>query len=693
VPIHGENRHSAVYNRETVTWRGEAIHPETLTCAHLTARFAMQNQESISRDTLEAALHASEARFSSAFDFSAIGMAIVSPMGQWLRVNQSLCEILGYSAEELLAKTFLEITHPEDLDADMAFVKRMLAGDIRTYKMEKRYFSKTHQTVWVLLNVSLVRTPDGAPLHFISQIEDITERKRGEIATREAEAKFRAVFNYNPIMSVLVTRPDRRIVEVNDACLEGFRFSREQVIGRQTSELGVWQTPEEHERLLQFLATPDWSRGFETTLRRNDGTLFRAKINSNAFAVNGRTYMLHLIEDCTERKRIKAELLQAKEAAESANLAKSDFLATMSHEIRTPLNGVVGFVDLLLDTPLNDEQTESVNVIKRSADTLLDIINDILDFSRIEAGKLVLEKAPYDLRSVCEDVVALLNPKAAEKGLRLSLEYADELPGQLLGDSLRVRQILLNLTGNALKFTTRGGVHIGVRPAHTGEIKISVTDSGDGIPLEIQQKLFERFTQADSSTTRRYGGSGLGLAICKRLTQLMGAKIGVTSEVGVGSTFWFTQSAETVSDASSRAAGRTDAAERVGLPPAHAAQRARVLVTDDNAINRMLAKKVLERFGCRVDTANDGAEAVDLAKRTPFDLIFMDCHMPQMDGFTATRIMRQNQAGSRRVPVIALTASVTARDQEECLIAGMDDFLGKPLEVDQLRAMVDKWMD
>jgi PAS domain S-box-containing protein len=652
----------------------------------------MHNPESVSRVSLEAALHASEARFSSAFDFSAIGMAIVSPTGQWLRVNQSLCEILGYSAEELLATTFLDITHPEDLDADMAFVKGMLAGDIRTYKMEKRYFSKTRQTVWVLLNVSLVRTPDGAPLHFISQIEDITDRKRGEIATQEAEAKFRAVFNYNPIMSVLVTRPDRRIVEANDACLEGFRFSRDQVIGRQTSELGVWQTAEEHERFLQFLKTPDWSQGFETTLRRSDGSLFRAKLNSNAFAVSGRTYVLHLIEDCTERKRIKAELLQAKEAAESANLAKSDFLATMSHEIRTPLNGVVGFVNLLLDTPLNSEQSESVNVIKRSADTLLDIINDILDFSRIEAGKLVLERAPYDLRSLCEDVVVLMNPKAAEKGLRLSLEYSDELPSQLLGDSLRVRQILLNLTGNALKFTTRGGVHIGVRLAHTGEIKISVTDSGDGIPPEIQQKLFERFTQADSSTTRRYGGSGLGLAICKRLTELMGAKIGVTSEVAVGSTFWFTQSAECIPAAGAPAAERTHAAARTGLHSAHAAQRARVLVTDDNAINRMLARRILERFGCRVDTANDGTEAVDLAKKTPFDLIFMDCHMPQMDGFEATRILRQNQAGSRRVPVIALTASVTARDQEECLIAGMDDFLGKPLEVDQLRAMVDKWM-
>jgi len=646
----------------------------------------MQNQESTSRGSLEAALHASEARFSSAFDFSAIGMALVSPAGHLLRVNQSLCEFLGYSAEELLAKTFHEITHPDDLELDLTNVGKMLAGDIRTYKMEKRYFSKGGQMVWALLNVSLVRTPEGAPLHFISQIEDITVRKRAEIATQEAEAKFRAVFNYNPIMSVLMTHPDRRIVEVNDACLAGFRFTRGQIVGRQTSELGVWETPEEYDRFREFLTLPDLSQGFETAFRRRDGSMFKARINSNTFALGGHTYLLHLIEDFTERQRIKAELLQAKEAAESANRAKSDFLATMSHEIRTPLNGVFGFVNLLLDTPLNAEQRESVNIIKRSGDALLHILNDILDFSKIEAGKLVLENARYDLRRVCEDVVALLNPKAAEKDLSLTLAYASGIPSQLVGDSLRVRQILLNLTGNALKFTGRGGVHIEARLVHTGEIKISVTDSGNGIATEAQEKLFERFTQADSSTTRRYGGTGLGLAICKRLAELMGSKIGVTSEIGVGSTFWFSLSAQSIPISVVEA--NTAPAN---LPPVRTTQSVHVLVADDNATNRMLAKRVLERLGCCVDTANDGTEAVTLARNTPFDLIFMDCHMPHMDGFEATRIMRQTQTGSRRIPIIALTASVTARDREECLIAGMDDFLGKPLEIEQLHAMVDKW--
>jgi len=588
----------------------------------------MQNQDSTSRDSLQAALHASEARFSSTFDFSAIGMALVSPTGHLLRVNQSLCEFLGYPAEELLAKTFQDITHPDDLEGDLANVAEMLAGNIRTYKLEKRYLAKGGRMVWALLNVSLVRTPQGVPLHFISQVEDITDRKRGEIAAQEAEAKFRAVFSYNPIMSVLVTSPDRRVVEVNDACLAGFRFSREQVVGRHTSDLGVWETHAEYDRFRLFLASPDTSRGFETTFRRGDGSMFRARINSNSFALSGRTYLLLLIEDFTERHRIKAELLQAKEAAESANRAKSDFLATMSHEIRTPLNGVFGFVNLLLDTPPNAEQREAVNIIKRSGDALLDIINDILDFSKIEAGKLVLENTRYDLRMVCEDVVALMKPKAAEKGLSLTLEYAADVPNQLAGDSLRVRQILLNLTGNALKFTSRGGVHIEVRLVHTREIKISVTDSGDGIAPEIQQKLFERFTQADSSTTRRYGGTGLGLAICKRLTELMGSKIGVTSEIGVGSTFWFTQSPQSILTANVMEARKTHARVPASLPPVRSAQPVRVLVADDNAINRMLAKRILERFGCCVDTANDGTEAVQLAHDASYDLIFMDCHMP-----------------------------------------------------------------
>ena len=618
-------------------------------------------------------------------------MALVSPKGQFLRVNQSLCEILGYSADELLAKTFLEITHPDDLETDMSFVGKMLAGDIRTYKMEKRYFRKSGEAVWALLNVSLVRTPEGVPIHFISQIEDITDRKRAEIATQEAEVKFRAVFDYNPNMSVLVTHPERTIAEVNDACLAGFRLSRKQVVGRQTSELGVWPTPEDYERFLQFLKSSNWTQGFETTLRRGDGSLFLAKINSNAFTLGGRTYLLHLIEDCTERQRIKAELLHAKEAAESANRAKSDFLATMSHEIRTPLNGLFGFVDLLLDTPLNAEQREAVNIIKRSGDALLDIINDILDFSKIEAGKLMLEEARYNLRTVCEDVVALMKPKAAEKGLPLTLEYASDTASELMGDAARVRQILLNLTGNAVKFTSRGGVHIDVRLVHTGEIKISVTDSGDGIAEEIQDKLFERFTQADSSTTRRYGGTGLGLAICKRLTELMGAKIGLTSELGVGSTFWFTQPAKAIPAGSMREDEGTHLSARAISRLVQTAQRIRVLLADDNEVNRLLGKRLLERAGCSVETANDGKEAVALLENSSFDLIFMDCHMPRMDGFEATRILRQTQADSRRIPIIALTASVTARDREACLNAGMDDFLGKPLDVEQLYVMVEKW--
>jgi two-component system, sensor histidine kinase and response regulator len=651
----------------------------------------MQTSVPSSRESVEAALHASEARFSSAFDFSAIGMALVSPTGQWLRVNQSLCEILGYSSAELLAKTFLEITHPDDLEADLVLFRQLLAGDIRTYKLEKRYFSKSKQLVWVLLNVSLVRTAEGTPLHFISQIEDISDRKRAEITIQEAEAKFRGVFNHNPIMSILVTRADRKIVEVNDAWLAGFGFRREQAIDRKTMEIGIWRTSEEYDRFLRFLDSPDRSKGFETTLRRSDGSMFHAKVDSKAIDVSGRNYVLHLIEDCTERKRIEEEMQQAKEAAESANRAKSDFLATMSHEIRTPLNGVFGFVDLLLDTPLDAGQRESVNIIKRSADSLLGIINDVLDFSKIEAGKLVLESARYDLRTVCEDVVALMRPNADEKGLALTLEYTADTASELLGDSARVRQILLNLTGNALKFTSRGGVHIDVRLVHTGELKISVTDSGDGIAPEIQQKLFERFTQADSSTTRRYGGTGLGLAICKRLTELMGVKIGVTSEVGVGSTFWFTQSALAIAADAGTGAATVPAAARASLHPVRPAQSVQVLVADDNSVNRMLAKRLLEKIGCRVDTANDGNEAIALLRNTSYDMVFMDCHMPQMDGFEATRIMRKDQAGPRRIPIVALTASVTARDREECLVAGMDDFLGKPLLVDQLHDVIEKW--
>ena len=401
-----------------------------------------------------------------------------------------------------------------------------------------------------------------------------------------------------------------------------------------------------------------------------------------------------LIRELEERGE---ELEAARERAEEASRVKGQFLANMSHEIRTPMNGVIGMAALLADTRLSSEQAEYVRLLRGSGEALLGIINDILDFSRVEAGKLTLDPKPFDLPALLEGTLGPLRPEAARKQLALALVPDPDVPRLVLGDAGRVRQVLTNLLGNAVKFTARGGVTLRVRTLHASaegcRIRFEVEDTGPGIDADTLARLFQPFTQADGSTTRRFGGTGLGLAISRMLAELMGGEVGVESHPGQGSTFWVVLPFGPVTAAAAIRA--VERAPSVAPPPAaaaHGAEAVRVLLVEDDPLNRYLAERFLAQCGCDVVVAEHGREAVERVGRERFAMVFMDCLMPVLDGYQATREIRAAEPEGRHLPIVALTANAMSGDREKCLAAGMDDFVSKPVSREALQRAVTRWV-
>ncbi len=672
------------------------------------------------RQRAEEALHASSERYRLIVQTAAEGIWMTDADGKTTFVNPKMAHMLGYTVQEMLHRPMLDFM---DRDSQLLMQRRLAShGSLASQpdQVDFRFFRKDLSSLWGLLSSTSLQSENGEPGGTLAMITDITERRQASIALSNSSQRMASVFG--AVTNGLVVQDSHgHILESNAAA--------ERMLAASPAGNSLWQAIREdgsafdqnshpvHITLSTGVAMRDVLMG----VQQPDGSLSWLSVNTEAIrdeygkvgmvvaSLTDITYhkrsesaLRELNEHLEERVAQRTEQLdQAKQVAEEASLAKGQFLANMSHEIRTPMNGVIGMAYLALKTELEPRQRDYLEKIRFAGEHLLGIIDDILDISKIEAGKLEIERVNFSFDHVVQTLMTVVAPRAAGKNLELVFEIDPQLPAVLVGDPLRLGQVLINYANNAVKFSEQGSITIKVRKvvadARHCLVRFEVCDHGIGLSQDEMSKLFQSFQQADTSTTREYGGTGLGLAICKQLAQLMGGDVGVDSRPGAGSTFWFTanlgisdQAAPAMLDSMVRTAAAMRASADAALVM-RTLKDARILLVEDNTFNQQVALELLEEAGASVCLANNGEEALDLLRQTQFDCVLMDVQMPLMDGLQATRHIRADPQLAH-LRVLAMTATATSEDRVRCLEAGMDDFISKPIQPAMMYQTIASWL-
>ena len=617
-----------------------------------------------------------------------------------LDVNETSCRVFSAASKEELPRLL-----------PLYFTERSLAvfaEELAALASGKRYFAREIPVripgdggKELFLSLAVVPGHEEHLDRVLVSFIDITDRKRVEHELALSAERFDAILQTS-LDGFWLVDTEGRIIEANQAYCQMSGYSREELIQLSVHDLEARDTAEEVQRRICFLIDNGYLC-FESRHRRKDGTIF--DVEASVHSLRGEQF-LSFFRDISGRKRAEEELLHAKEGAESASRAKSEFLANMSHEIRTPMNAIIGLSELALGGELSPRLADYLEKINNSAHSLLGILNDILDFSKIEAERLHLEHLSFDLTEVMDSLPAMFGGMALAKGVEFRLDYGGHTPPALVGDPLRLRQILVNLVSNAIKFTEQGTVLVAIEVEEQGEehcrLRFLVKDTGIGIAPEHLELIFSAFVQADSSATRQYGGTGLGLSISSRLAQLMGGTLEAQSTVGAGSTFALTLPFALDPQAAGQGQAGRGAMDGEGealdlcpgcptTPVDYGLAGARILLVEDNAINRQVAMEILAMANIEIEVAVNGLEAVTAVESGHYDAVLMDIQMPEMDGFTATAIIR-GRLGRHDLPIIAMTAHAMAEHRKKCLAAGMNDFVSKPIDGRQLFALLGRWL-